>query len=217
MPIKVYKRTDASRDIPYQDNLLSGVVPPDAPVFFDDERDSFIRKTRRAEKDELYCASLALFADDENDLVNFLKGIKERGHRIICAEESFTWSGGKPIGIVKAQWLAARKAGSSMRGAIKSAQTKKAKTAAALALIYDRLLLPSIGENTTEKLCAEVGISRNSIKNHYGLCREDLRNKHDIIQKRKERRNAKKHRKGVPRQASYRSIQLSSRTEAKRT
>ena len=188
MPIKVYKRTDASRDIPYQDNLLSGVVPPDAPVFFDDERDSFIRKTRRAEKDEIYCPSLALFADDENDLVNFLKGIKERGHRIICAEESLTWSGGKPIGIVKAQWLAARKAGASMRGAIKSAQTKKAATAAKLDSIRHELESTDI---PTAVLLARVGVSRNSIKNHFGLCREEMRRKYQIVQQRKERRNAK--------------------------
>lgn len=191
MANKVYKRTDTSRDIPYQDNLLAPILPVDTMAFYDGDRDSLVRKTRRAEKDTIFCASLALLADDENDLANFLKAVKERGHKIICAEESLTWSGGKPISILKAQWAAARIKGAAMRGSIKSAQTKKAKTASALALIYDRLLLPSEGENTTQKLCAEVGISRNSIKNHYGFCREELRLKYEIVQKRKERRNAK--------------------------
>ena len=190
MPVKVYKRTDASRDIAYQDGLLAPIVPPDAPVLFDNERDELVRSTRRSEKYEIYCASLALFADDETDLVNFLKAIKARGHKIICAEESLTWSGGKPIGIVKAQWLAARKAGAAMRGSIKSAVTRKADTAAKLAQIENDL---KRDDHTTRELLDRVGIkSINTIKNHYGITRETMQTRYKAELKRKERRNAKR-------------------------
>lgn len=189
MAVKVYKRTDASRDIPYQDGLLSPIVPLNAPVFFDAQRSELVRSTRRAERDEIYCASLALFADDENDLVEFLKAIKARGHKIICVEESLTWSGGKPIGILKAQWLAARKAGTSMRGSIKSAITRKAETAAKLAQIEDDL---KRDDHSTRELLDRIGIkSINTIKNHYGITREQMQGRYQAAQKRKERRDAK--------------------------
>ena len=191
MTVKVYKRTDSSRDVPYQDALLSRVVPawPNVPCFFDEEIQLLTRCTTRKEKDDIYCASLALFADTEIGIKEFLRDIKKHGHKIICAEESLTWSGGKPIGIVVAQWRDARKAGASMRGAIKSAATRKAKTAAALASIYDKLLLPFEGENTTRKLLDSVGVkSINSIKNHYHKCREDLQAEYQAAQKRKARK-----------------------------
>ena len=188
MPVKVYKRTDASRDIPYQDRLLAPIVPSEAAILFDNERDELVRLTRRSEKYEIYCASLALFADDETDLVNFLKAIKVHGHKIICAEESFTWSGGKPIGIVKAQWQEARKRGAAMRGSFKSAVTRKADTAAKLAQIEDDL---KRDEHTTRELLDRVGIkSINTIKNHYGITREQMQGLYQAAHKRKERRNA---------------------------
>lgn len=181
MANKVYKRTDTARDIAYQDNLLGPILPVDAMAFYDGERDSLVRKTRRAEKDTIFCASLALLADDENDLVNFLKAVKECGHKIICAEESLTWSGGKPIGIVKAQWVEARKTGSAMRGARISAQTKKANTAAAFALIDLELRSTAI---PSRELLNRVGIKAiGTIKNHYGKCREDLQNAYQAEQK----------------------------------
>ena len=108
MVAKIYKRTDASRDVHYQDKLLLSVISPDAiedlPVYFNEQRDELVRKSRRAERDTIYCASLALLADEERDIETFLKAVKSRGHKLVCVEESLTWSGGKPIGIVVAQW-----------------------------------------------------------------------------------------------------------------
>ena len=191
MPVIVYKRTDASRDIPYQDAILSGKVPEDATVLFDEERDSLVRPSQRRQLAHIHSASAALFADDEKDLAEFLKAARKKNLILYCHEEKFEWFSEMSVKSFVMVWQSARKAGAAMRGAIKSAQTKKAKTSAALALIYDRLMLPSEGENTTTKLCASVGVSRNSIKNHYGFCREELRRKHEIVQQRKERRNAK--------------------------
>lgn len=189
MTAKVYKRTDSSRDIPYQDALLSRIVPgwpDDVPIYYGADRDILIRPTRRAIKYEIYCASLALFADEENDLVSFLKAIKARGHKIICAEESLTWSGGKPIGIVVAQWRDARKAGAAMRGAIKSAATRKAATAEKLESVKHELESTS---TPTKEILARVGVrSVNSIKNHFGYCREEMQRKYEISQKRKARK-----------------------------
>ena len=194
MPIFIYKRTDASRDIPYQDSLLSAQwrkIPEDATVLYDDERDSLVRPSQRRQLAHIHSASVALFADDEKDLKHFLEAAQKKNLILYCHEEKFEWFSEMSIKSFVVIWKASRIKGAAMRGAIKSAQTKKAKTAAALALIYDRLMLPSKDENTTAKLCASVGVSRNSIKNHYGFCREELRRKHEIVQQRKERRNAK--------------------------
>lgn len=192
MTVKVYKRTDASRDIPYQDALLSRIVPgwpDDVPIYYGADRDILIRQSRRQVKYEIYCASLALFADEENDLVSFMKSIKARGHKIICAEESLIWSGGKPIGIVVAQWREARKVGAAMRGAIKSAATRKAATAAKLESVKHEL---ESTDTPTKEILSRVGVrSVNSIKNHFGYCREVLQAHYQAAQKRKERRNDK--------------------------
>ena len=167
MTVKVYKRTDSSRDIPYQDALLSRIFPDwkTAPCFFDEEIQLLTRRTTRREKDEIYTASLALFADTEGGIKEFLQAIKKHGHKIICAEESLTWSGGKPVGIVVAQWRDARKAGASMRGAIKSAATRRARTAERFALIADRWPLPS-KDYPAHVLLKEAGIrSINTVNN----------------------------------------------------
>lgn len=189
MTVKVYKRTDSSRDIPYQDALLSSIVPgwpDDVPIYYNDDRDILIRASSRKVKHEIYCASLALFADEEKDLVAFLKSIKARGHKIICAEESLTWSGGKPICIVVAQWRDARKAGASMRGAIKSAATRKAATAAKIESVKHEL---ESTDTPTKEILSRVGVrSINSIKNHLGYCREVLQMRYQAAQKRKEGR-----------------------------
>lgn len=191
MTIKVYARSDTARDIAYQNNLLAAIVPgwPDVPTFFDDDRDMLTRSTTRPEKNDIYCASLALFADDADDLVTFLKGIKSQGHKIICAEEELRWNGKQPsIRALVGEWLDARKAGAAMRGARKSAETKKAKTAAALKLIEHELA----STNTPSKvLLGKVGIrSIGSIKNYFGFPREELQRRYHAEQKRKARREA---------------------------
>lgn len=191
MTNKVYKRTDTARSIEYQDEVLYRAHPHliDAPVFFDGDRDQFTRPTQRNAKDAIYTASLALFADTEAHLIPFLKAAKARGLTLICVEESLTWSGGKPIGIVVAQWRDARKHGAAMRGARISAETKKAKTAAAFALIDHELRATDI---PSKELLGRVGIRAiGTIKNHYGKCREDLQSDYQAEQKRKARRKAK--------------------------
>lgn len=187
MADKVYKRTDCSRSQEYQDGLLAKIVPgwPDVQILVDDDLELLTRPTTRQTKDVIYTASLALFGDSEAEITSFLRAAKLRGLKLVCAEESLTWSGGKPIQIVVAQWREARKTGASMRGSQKSAATRKSLTAAKLALIEDDLKKE---EFTTRELLDRVGVkSINSIKNHFGVTREVMQGRYRATQKRKER------------------------------
>jgi hypothetical protein len=189
MPVKVYKRTDTARTIDYQDELLYRKYPEviSAPVFFDGDRDQLTRQTQRSIKDTIYTASLALFADTEDDLIEFMKAVKKRGLKLVCAEEDIKLDN-KPIGVIVAAWRDARKHGAAMRGARKSAETKKANTAAAMKLIEHELASTDI---PSKVLLAKVGIRAiGSIKNHFGFPREELQKRHRAEQKRKARREA---------------------------
>jgi hypothetical protein len=189
MPDKVYKRTDTARTIDYQDEMLYRKYPGviSAPVFFDGDRDQLTRSTQRRIKVAIYAASLALFADTEADLVSFVKAVKASGHKLVCAEEDITIAK-QPIRKIAALWIEARKHGAAMRGARKSAETKKANTAAAIKQIEHELA----STNTPSKVVlAKVGIRAiGSIKNHFGFPREELQRRYQADQKRKERRKA---------------------------
>lgn len=188
MPVKVYKRTDASRSMLYQDSLLATAVPgwPNVPVFFDEDRLTMFRPTRRQEKDEIYTASLALLGDTEAELVAVAGAAKLRGSVIRCVEEGLTLGGKIKAREIKRLWKDARRAGAAMRGARISADTKKARTAAALKQIEHELEATDI---PTRQLLDRVGIKAvNSIKNHYGICREQMQIRYQAEQKRKERR-----------------------------
>lgn len=188
MPVKVYKRTDTARDIEYQDALLAPLVPgwPDAPTFFDGDRDIPLRLTTRKGRITIYSGSFALFADDEADMEYFIKGCKTRKVTLIGAEENYTWTPNLPAVQALIKWKEARKAGAAMRGARKSAETKKANTAAAMKQIEHELA----STNTPSKLVlAKVGIRAiGSIKNHFGFPREELQRRYQAEQKRKARR-----------------------------
>lgn len=193
MPDKVYKRTDAARSIPYQDDVLYRAYPhlAEATVYFDDERDILLRSTTRKEKDTIYCTSLALFGDTEADISAFLKAAKARGLKLICVEEELRWDGKHPsIKALVGEWKDARKSGAAMRGAKISAETKKANTATKLAQIDHELRATNI---PSRELLARVGIRAiGTIRNHYGKCREDLQRDYQAEQKRKARRQKAK-------------------------
>jgi hypothetical protein len=71
-------------------------------------------------------------------------------------------------------------------GLRKSAATRKAATAAKLALIENDL---KRNEHTTRELLDRVGIrSINTIKNHYGITREQMQRRYKAAQKRREAR-----------------------------
>lgn len=187
MPVLVYRRTDASRSIPYQNELLGPRIPDyeNAKGFTDEDRDLMLRPSSRREQTIIYVASLALFADTENDMQEFLQCCKNRKIKLICAEEDLTWDGRIPLKTLLCYWRIARKAGAAMRGTIQSAATRKAATAAKLALIEDDL---KRDEHTTRELLDRVGIkSVNSIKNHFGITREQMQGRYQAAQKRKER------------------------------
>jgi hypothetical protein len=125
MPDKIYKRTDSARTIEYQDELLFRAYPHlvDAPVFFDADRDMLTRQTKRSEKDTISCASLALFADTEADLIAFMKGDRPEGgggqaaRRNGCGHQAFRTQPGegamnavaaRTCFVAELQWPAAR-------------------------------------------------------------------------------------------------------------
>lgn len=189
MAVKVYKRTDSARSIDYQDGLLAPVVPgwPEVPTFFDSDITLFTRQTTRKTLDTIYVASLALFADTEEDLIAFFKRAKARSLKLICVEENIRVDN-RTIAAIVARWKNARKHGAAMRGARKSAETKKANTAAALKLIEHEL---ASTDTPSKVLLAKVGIRAiGSIKNHYGFPREELQRRYRAEQKRKARREA---------------------------
>lgn len=75
-------------------------------------------------------------------------------------------------------------------GLMKSALSRKAATAAKLKLIEDDL---KKDDHSTRELLDRVGVkSVNSIKNHYGISREQMQIRYKSELKRKERRNAKR-------------------------
>jgi hypothetical protein len=190
MTIKVYKRTDTARNVEYQDGFLAAAVPgwPDVPIMLDEDRDILLRPTTRKEKLVIYAGSFALFSDDERDMDCFLRGCKLRKITLIGVEENYTWTPNLPLNQAIWKWLDARKHGAAMRGARKSAETKKANTAAAMKLIEHELASTDIPSKT---LLAKVGIRAiGSIKNHYGFPREELQRRYKAEQKRKERREA---------------------------
>lgn len=192
MTIKVYKRTDSARSVEYQDSLLAPAVPgwPNVSVFLDEDRNLLFRVSQRPSRDEVFTASLALFGDTELEIESLLRAARLRGSVLHCLEEELTIRPSRNLKEMILRWKEARRSGASMRGAMKSAQTRKEATAAKLELIRVDLESTDI---PTKELLARVGVrSVNSIKNHFGFCREEMRRRYEAAQKRKERRNAKR-------------------------
>ncbi len=192
MADKVYKSSTSARSEAYQDVLLAAKVPgwPNVTIYRDGEREGLIRPTTRKIEDSIYAASFACFADNESDLVAFLRACKDNGRRVrlIGIEEDFEWYPQRSLSIAINAWKAARRSGASKRGAEMSAASKKAKTAARLKLIEDDL---KKDEYTTRELLERVGVkSVNSIKNTYGISREEMQRRYRAELKRKERREA---------------------------
>lgn len=192
MAAKVFKSTTTARTIQYQDSLLAPVVPewPDVATYIDEDRINMFRPTARKTKDDAYGASLACLADNEVDLTAIVGAAKIRGAEIHTVEEGLTINKSMKLPAIKKAWKEARKAGAAMRGARISADTKKAKTAASLKLIEHELKSTDI---PTTELLARVGVkSINSIKNTYGISREQMKVRYQADLKRKARRkNAK--------------------------
>jgi len=190
-----------------QDEALAKIVPgwPDADVREDEltarelrgnywerlvERPTLFRPTTRSTPDIIYSASIAVWAKAEEDFRSELARLAVRGSTIVCFEGG-TWTPDKRnIGKIVEAWKAARKQsrleGAAKRGGQKTAEIKRAETAAKFAIIEERLKLPSSKENTTRKLLDEVGIkSVNTIKNHYGITREQMQARYQAAEKRK--------------------------------
>lgn len=191
MSVKIYKRTDCSRSLNYQDSLLEIIlIGNEHRVFLDDGRDVMFRTTKRQENNEVHVASVALMADTESEAVEVLKKINTCRATLHCPEEKQVWKTPIPKLPFLIAWKDARKRGAAKRGAEMSASSKKAATAAKLKLIEDDLRLD---EYTTKELLDRVGVkSVNSIKNHYGISREQMQVRYKAELKRKERRNAKR-------------------------
>ncbi len=188
MTDKVYKRTNTARNLTYQDRLLSNFVPnwPTPPVFFDWEFSQMLRPSTRQGKANIYTASIALVTDDESGLRETVDMLNARKANLHCAEEQQVWKAPIPYQPFLVAWKDARKRGAAKRGAEISASTKKARTAAALALIEDDL---KKDDYTTRELLGRVGVkSVNSIKNHYGITREQMQARYQAELKRKQRR-----------------------------
>lgn len=188
MTIKVYKRTDSARSVEYQDSLLALAVPgwPDVSTFLDEDRNLLFRLSQRPAQDEVFVASLALLGDSELEIESLLRAARLRGSVIHCLEEEITIRPSRKLKEMIRRWKEARRYGASLRGSMKSAQTRKEATAAKLELIRRELESTDI---PTKELLARVGVrSVNSIKNHFGYCREEMRRKYEIVQKRKARK-----------------------------
>jgi hypothetical protein len=158
-------------------------------VFLNEDRNLLFRISQRPAHDEVFTASLALLADTEMEIESLLRAARLRGSVIHCLEEEITIRPTRNLKETIRRWKIARRSGASMRGSMKSAQTRKEATAAKLELIRGDLESTDV---PTKELLARVGVkSVNSIKNHFGYCREEMRRKYEIKQKRKERRNVK--------------------------
>lgn len=188
MKVKFYKRTGVSRTEEEQDSALAPSIAqnPDAPFFYDDDRDMLLRPTTRKEASTVHAGSFALFADDPQSMEYFLRGCKARRITLIGAEEGYTWTPSLPAHHAMGKWLEARKHGAAHRGARKSAETKKANTAAALELVKHEL---ESTDTPSKTILAKVRIRAiATIKNHFGVPREELQRRYQAEQKRKERR-----------------------------
>jgi hypothetical protein len=188
--LQAFLRPFPLRDIAYQDNLLSAVVPgwpDDVHIYYNADRDIMFRPSRRRGTDDIFTASIALLGDTEKEIREVVSLANAKRAQIRDVEAGEIWGPCIAASRFVKAWREARKRGAYMRGAIKSAQTKKAATAAKLESIRHELESTDI---PTAVLLARVGVSRNSIKNHFGLCREEMRRKYEITQKRKARREA---------------------------
>lgn len=192
MAAKVFKSTTTARTIQYQDSLLAPSVPgwPDVAIYLDEDRINMFRPTTRQTKDAAYGASLACLADNEIDLTAIVGAAKIRGAEIHTVEEGLTINKSMKLPEIKRAWKEARKAGAAMRGATKSAETKRERTKSKLESV--KLDLQK-DEKTTREILDSVGIkSINTVRNYFGMNREQMQVRYQAELKRKARRkNAK--------------------------
>lgn len=165
------------------DGMPTFLVPDDLSQLF--------RPTARKSKDALHVASLAVIADKEKALREFLYCVKARSLTLVSHEEKqrFVLSPEADIEHIVAEWRIARNRGATKIGARRSADKKKAASRAAADKIRDRWPMPS-DVWPTRTLLDEAGVSLNTIKAHLGR-RSIAQANYQAAQKRKERRNAK--------------------------
>jgi hypothetical protein len=195
MSIKIFKRTDTARSVGYQNDLLFRFDEAyvEYPTFTGlEDIPNMLRPTKRSLTNCIVTGSIALLADTESEAEELVKQLNANKLSITvrCLEEAQVWKTPIPKLPFLIAWKDARKRGAAKRGAEMSAASKKAKTAAALKLIEDDLKKDG---HTTRELLDRVGVkSVNSIKNHYGITREQMQIRYRAELKRKERRNAKR-------------------------
>lgn len=166
MAPKVYRSTLTWRTLDYQDSILAPVVPgwPDVPVYTDeDDLHHLLRPTTRKAMDELYMASLAVLAKNDDNFKKNFSALCKR-FRIIAVEDEWNGKGGSAA---LTAWKLARRKDHGKHGGEKSAALKKAETKAGIELISDRWPLPS-KEWPTEVLLKEAGKSLNTVKSILG-------------------------------------------------
>jgi hypothetical protein len=140
----------------------------DATRYYDVEGRGFlVRPTTRREQVEVYVASLACLAEDEDDLIDFLRSAKKRGLRMVGIEENFAWTSTRSLVLTLKAFKAARNNGAAKVGARISADKKIADTKLAVEKIRDRWKLPS-SEWSTADLLKEAGRSLNAVKAYLG-------------------------------------------------
>ena len=189
---KIFKSTWTWRKLDDQEAALKDAVLDfaAAPRFIDDERESLLRPTRRAESDRIHVASISCFAKDEDDLREALTLLDKRKAFLHCEEENYIRHPGAPIANTVKLFKQSRINGSAMIGGRRSAESRKAKVKAGCDKIKDRWPLPS-GTWPTRILLAEADCSLNSAKSILGnrpIAQRNFR----AEQKRKERRDAKR-------------------------
>lgn len=167
MAPKVFRSTLTWRSLDYQDSVLAPVVPnwPNVPIYTGEEDlTSLLRPTKRKSEDDLYMASLAVLAKNEEDFRERFGALVKR-FRVMAVEDKTEWRRGGLAAV--ASWRLARKKDAGSHGGKISADKKKSQSKAAIESIRDRWPLPS-KEWPTKALLKEAGVSLNTVKSVLG-------------------------------------------------
>jgi len=189
MTVKTFKSTLTWRRLDYQDQVFAGVVPgwPNVPVYIgEDDLLNLIRPTRRTGITDLYVASLAVLAREEDDFKIRMTALLKNKTHIFAIEDNMDWSIKSKISDAVKAWKAARIEDAGHRGGVISATKRKLICEAGAKIIKDRWKLPS-NEWPTKVLLKEAGISLNTAKSNLGRRPIEQAN-YQAMLKRKEKR-----------------------------
>lgn len=161
-------------------------------------RQDALRPTGRPTQPSLYVASLAVLAWTEDDLINVVSGIIERGWMLFSVDDHHSFGSPSPAQTVrfvaerasliwKGARIKSRLEGAAKRGGAVSARVRGDRVSAGVEKIKDRWPLPS-SEWSTAALLAEAGVSRNGVNARLGG-REKAQIRYQAALKRKMKRS----------------------------